>query len=165
MLKDLHDELNTAVLQAYGLPANPGKDALLTHLVALNTQRAEEERAGLIRWLRPEFQNPAAATALQNSEHTAPVFAAQQADLALNIPAVATAGASQPGAQAWPSTLPEQMRAVAQLLASATTAITLVHIEAHFKGKGPWKKGLPRILETLEALGRARHEGDGWRGI
>ena len=38
-------------------------------------------------------------------------------------------------------------------------------IEAAFKGKGPWKKkGLPRILETLEALGRARQEGGGWRG-
>lgn len=23
---------------------------------------------------------------------------------------------------------------------------------------------LPRILDTLEALGRARREGDGWRG-
>jgi len=37
-------------------------------------------------------------------------------------------------------------------------------IEAGFKGKGPWKKGLPRILDTLEALGRARREGAGWRG-
>jgi hypothetical protein len=40
-------------------------------------------------------------------------------------------------------------------------------IEARFKGKGPWKKGLPPILETLEALGRARREGkgveQGWR--
>ena len=94
------------------------------------------------------------------------MFAAQQADLALNVPAVATAGppgSNQPGVQAWPGALPEQMRAVAQLLASATTALTLVHIEANFKSKGPWKKGLPRILETLEALGRARREADGWR--
>ena len=43
-------------------------------------------------------------------------------------------------------------------------AQALPAIEASFKGKGPWKKGLPRILETLEALGRARREGDGWRG-
>ena len=96
-------------------------------MVALNAQRAQEVKAGLIRWLRPEFQNPVAATALQNSEHIAPVFAAQQADLALNIPTAATAGASRPGVQAWPGALPEQMRAVAQLLASATTVLTLVH--------------------------------------
>jgi hypothetical protein len=42
--------------------------------------------------------------------------------------------------------------------------LPLPAIEAGFKGKGPWKKGLPRILDTLEALGRARREGAGWRG-
>lgn len=25
----------------------------------------------------------------------------------------------------------------------------------HFTGRGPWKKRLPQILDTLEALGRA----------
>ena len=40
VLKDLHDELDAAVLAAYGLEANISNDALLTHLVALNAQRA-----------------------------------------------------------------------------------------------------------------------------
>jgi len=65
---------------------------------------------------------------------------------------------------AWPSTLPAEVSATAQLLASAGAALSLAEIEASFKGKGPWKKGLPRILETLEtleALGRARREGSG----
>lgn len=67
---------------------------------------------------------------------------------------------------AWPNTLPAQVSATAQLLASAGEALSLSNIEASFKGKGPWKKGLPRILETLEALGRARREGSGgWRGL
>jgi len=35
-------------------------DALLTRLVALNTQRAAEETNGQIRWLRPDFQNKSA---------------------------------------------------------------------------------------------------------
>lgn len=64
---------------------------------------------------------------------------------------------------AWPATLPEQVRAVAQLLASANTALPLSALEASFKGRGPWKKSLPRILETLEALGRARRVGADWR--
>ena len=64
----------------------------------------------------------------------------------------------------WPSTLPEQVRAVAQLFAASPAPLPLPAIEAGFKGKGPWKKGLPRILDTLEALGRARREGAGWRG-
>ena len=91
------------------------------------------------------------------------VLPGQQADLALDSPnqgLPAATGTLQP----WPATLPEQVRALAQLLAAAPAAQTLPAIETRFKGKGQWKKGLPRILETLEALGRARREGDGWRG-
>lgn len=72
--------------------------------------------------------------------------------------------AAAPTAQPWQSTLPEQVRAVSQLLAASPAPLPMAAIEAGFRGKGPWKKGLPRILETLEALGRARHEGGGWRG-
>ena len=76
--------------------------------------------------------------------------------------------ARESATQNWPSTLPDQVRAVAQVLASQLGAMTLTDIEAHFKSRGAWKKSLPRILETLEALGRARQEttdgGDGWRG-
>ena len=54
-------------------------------------------------------------------------------------------------------------RLVAAVLAASATALPLTAIEARFKGRGPWKKSLPRILETLEALGRARREGEAWR--
>ena len=41
-------------------------------------------------------------------------------------------------------------------------------IEARFKGRGPWKKSLPTLLQTLEALGRAQAVATGgevaWRG-
>ena len=73
-------------------------------------------------------------------------------------------GAKEQIAQNWPSALPDQVRAVAQVLASQSGAMTVANIEARFKSRGAWKKSLPRILETLEALGRARREGDGWRG-
>ena len=159
VLKDLHDELDAAVLQAYGLSSDPGSDALLTHLVALNTLRAAEERTGRIRWLRPEFQHPqtpASTKELSNQELPAPVSIGLQADLALNMAVDAVSGKTTNTLPPWPGTLPEQVRAVAQILASAPAALPLSEIEARFKGKGPWKKGLPRILETLEALGRAR---------
>ena len=163
VLKELHDELDAAVLQAYGLAGPIENDALLTHLVALNARRAAEEKTGFIRWLRPEFQNPqaaASASSLLNQELHAQAPLALQADLALNckIPAGETVSFVPP----WPSGLPEQMRAVAQLLAGATGALSVSDIEARFKGKGPWKKGLPRTLDTLAALGRARCEPDGW---
>jgi len=195
VLKDLHDELDAAVLPAYGwddlmhplsqaqgersaaqsergaatdergaAPAEPAD--LLTRLVALNTQRAAEEKAGRIRWLRPEFQNPqnpgkpAAGQLLSNQELITQVLPGLKADLAPNVPAPAAQTA--PGLPAWPNTLPDQMRAVAQVLTASSAALPLAALEASFKGKGPWEKGLPRILETLEALGRARREGDQW---
>ena len=55
----------------------------------------------------------------------------------------------------WPANLPEQVRAVVQLLSSSASPLTLAQIEVRFKGKGGWTKGLPTLLETLEALGRA----------
>ncbi|MGC8808593.1 MAG: hypothetical protein ACP5QB_13875, partial [Thiomonas sp.] len=67
-------------------------------------------------------------------------------------------------AQPWPATLPEQMRAVADLLAASAQPLPEAAIAAHFKGRGAWKKSLPRILDTLAALGRARSEAAGWRG-
>ncbi len=56
----------------------------------------------------------------------------------------------------WPATLPEQVRAVAEALARSPAPLTLSALEHHFKGRGPWKKGLPMLLQTLEALGRAQ---------
>ncbi len=160
LLKDLHDELDAAVLAAYGWEDANSKDDLLTRLVALNLKRANEEKAGLVRWLRPAFQNPAASQTLQNNELVKQFPQGLQADLILNLPEKAAKLAIQP----WPATLPEQVRALAQLLASSTAALPVAAIEASFTGKGAWKKGLPRILDTLEALGRARREEDGWRG-
>ena len=165
VLKELHDELDAAVLTAYGLQVGISNDALLTHLVTLNAQRALEEKAGKVRWLRPEFQNPAlkvAANSLLNQKLLAPVSIGLQADLMLeNDPKTSKTGktTTPTAVQAWPGTLPAQVSAIAQLLASAGAALSLSDIEASFKGKGPWKKGLPRILETLAALGRARREG------
>ncbi|PKO42807.1 MAG: SAM-dependent methyltransferase [Betaproteobacteria bacterium HGW-Betaproteobacteria-3] len=217
VLQSLHDELDAAVLEAYGwrdLGAVPWADeaaraawteSLLERLVALNARRAAEEAGtlpgsppgGTIRWLRPEFQDPArrvAAAAPQpeqtgiegmETEAGATAQALRQAqgersgaqdeprwaqgergdaladeDSAAKASAAGTAASASP----WPSTLPEQVRAVAQLLGASPAPLPLAAIEAAFKGKGPWKKGLPRILETLEALGRARREGAGWRG-
>ncbi len=210
VLRSLHDDLDAAVLAAYGWsdlgPVPWGDDAaraawteaVLARLVALNARRAAEEAAGTIRWLRPDFQDPArraereaaaaqaaqaSAEELLNQERPVAIPRWEQPDLgmkmaenpapeALQRPETATdaapgssgAPAAALTAQPWPATLPEQVRAVAQLLAASPAPLPVPAIEAGFKGKGPWKKGLPRILDTLEALGRARREGAGWRG-
>jgi hypothetical protein len=54
------------------------------------------------------------------------------------------------------------VRAVADALAVAG-ALDEPALADRFSGRGPWRKRLPSILATLEALGRARRDGALWR--
>ena len=56
ILKQLHDDLDAAVADTYGWESDLPEEEILTRLVALNHERAEEEKRGLTRWLRPEYQ-------------------------------------------------------------------------------------------------------------
>ena len=158
VLRQLHDELDTAVLEAYGWQdLAPGDtDILLERLVALNAERAHEEATGHIRWLRPEFQNPSAAV---NTEKQAKMDLPETSPSTLG-PAVASMVATSPAKptekRPWPATLPEQVAAIAQALAANPAPLSEAEIAERFSGKGAWKKRLPQLLETLVALGRAR---------
>ncbi len=54
----LHEQIDAAVAEAYGWPADLTPSEIVTRLVALNAERAKEEAEGNIRWLRPEYQIP-----------------------------------------------------------------------------------------------------------
>ena len=56
LLDHLHRRLDTAVLSAYGWPADLSAQEAVARLVALNRERATEEARGEVRFLRPEFQ-------------------------------------------------------------------------------------------------------------
>ncbi len=58
ILKELHDKLDVLVFEAYGWPATLSDEDIIARLVALNKERAAEEKKGLIRWLRPDYQIP-----------------------------------------------------------------------------------------------------------
>lgn len=175
VLRTLHDDLDAAVLQAYGwqdLGPVPWSDdearqawteRLLERLVDLNTRRAAEEARGTIRWLRPAFQNPTAPTAEpQSAIELVGGAPAPEADTEDEAPATAAAPASR---QPWPADLPAQMRAVADALATSAQPLDEDALAARFTGRGSWKKRLPQILETLEVLGKAQREAGGrWRG-
>jgi hypothetical protein len=96
VLRQLHDDLDTAVFDAYGWPSTLTNEELLYRIVRLNGERAEEERTGVVRWLRPEFQRPAAG-----------VEAAFGGEFTPAVPAKA-----KEKKQEWPKTLPEQARAL-----------------------------------------------------
>ena len=180
VLAQLHDRLDALVLQAYGwadlapaLIGQPGgtlpwperpaaqaaaEEELLVRLVALNAERAVEESRGTVRWLRPEFQDPA-----QRGAAPAPVQVQEELDIHRDDgpvsrptqgdqPSVVVVASKRP----WPVGVPEQIKAVAELLRTTARPLGLTEIEASFTARGRWRDRLPTLLETLEALGRAR---------
>ncbi|TMJ18981.1 MAG: class I SAM-dependent DNA methyltransferase [Alphaproteobacteria bacterium] len=148
LIKQHHDTIDALVAQAYGWLADHEAGTLtdaviLERLVALNKERAAEEAKGIVRWLRPDFQAPGAAKA--------PVLA----DLDLGeMPAAPTASMLP-----WPKTLPEQVSAVAAVLASASTPMTPRDVAAAFKGKRA--ASVEPVLGALAAIGRARKLANG----
>jgi hypothetical protein len=164
VLKSLHDELDAAVLDAYGwsdlaplLAAHAdaaqkeaAEETLLVRLVALNAERAAEEAQGQIRWLRPAYQHPSAPL-----RQTAIVLDGAGGETLPGDTPSALAVQRQP----WPAALPEQVAAVARVLAGSPLPLSEADLAARFTGKGPWKKRLPQIIDTLEALGRVRRQG------
>lgn len=140
ILKQIHDELDLAVSEAYGWPAQIPDEEILERLVALNTKRASEERAGTIRWLRPDFQNPQRAT---------------QAALETAHEKAASASARQEKTE-WPATLAEQARAVRNALAAQSAPATAAQLAKSFKGGKGRAARIGELLETLVSLGQAR---------
>jgi hypothetical protein len=124
-------------------------ETLLDRLVALNAERAAEEKRGLIRWLRPEFQNPQGAGSAVQTE-------IESTDETGTVAPLGAAAAKQP----WPKDLTEQIKAVASVLAEARGPQTEDDLAARFTGRGRWRERLPKILDMLVALGRA-HARDG----
>jgi hypothetical protein len=154
VLRELHDELDAAVLQAYGLPFDADHNTVLHRLVQLNAERSREEALGKVRWLRPDFQN-APSSSLPKQEQKNDTDKELEPDSMETASIAGSPAHAMPSAQAWPATLPEQVRAVAEVLSSSPTPLTLADMQARFKGRGQWKKSLPTLLQTLEALGRA----------
>ena len=148
VLKQIHDELDAAVFAAYGWPVTLSDEEILERLVALNQERAEEEKNGLVRWLRPEFQNP------QGKKEAA------QVELPGAAPGKAKKSAKPERVEkrAWPKELPQQVAAVRDLLGGAG-AIDLAGAKAAFKGAKD--EALSSSLDSLAALGLAVASGAG----
>lgn len=142
ILKDIHDRIDTEVAAAYGWPAGLSNDDILHRLVALNRERAAEEAQGLVRWLRPDYQNPAGTAAAAKGE---------QSDLAL----ATTNGTAR---AAFPKQLPDQMAAVRAALEELNVA-TPEQIARRFARAKP--ASVRPLLECLAAIGYARDAGQG----
>ena len=144
VLKQIHDELDAAVAAAYGWPADVPDEEILSRLVALNAERAAEEARGLVRWLRPEFQNPAGGRD------------AVQVDLELPPDEPAAAAATP---RPWPQDLAAQAGAVRDALAASAGPATAAELAQHFTTPRPAR--IASILATLVTLGHAREAAPG----
>jgi len=137
ILRDLHDQIDRAVADAYGWPATLTGDEILHRLVDLNRERAAEEARGHIRWLRPDYQNPAGHAAV-----------AKGVQSTMDIgPTVTTAKTP------WPKTLPEQIAAVRATLSDLGTATPEQVARTFQRGRAG---SVQPLLESLAALGQAR---------
>ncbi|HEX8501656.1 MAG TPA: DNA methyltransferase [Pyrinomonadaceae bacterium] len=143
VLRQLHADLDAAVFDAYGWPPSLSDEDILERLVRLNAARAAEERAGLVRWLRPEFQKPAAGVAAAFGEE---------------FTAAAPAAARQER-QPWPKSIPEQARAVRQALAARRGVVTPQQLASAFRRANVAR--VEELLQTLVSLGQAREVSAG----
>ena len=142
ILRDLHDQIDAAVADAYGWPADLTDDDILHRLVDLNRQRAAEEARGQIRWLRPEYQNPAGRAAVAQGEQT--TMEIGPADTATTAP--------------WPKSLPEQIAAVRAALSDLGEASS-DQVAGQFSRVRA--KSVQPLLDALCALQQARPVGGG----
>jgi hypothetical protein len=142
-LNQIHDELDKAVFEAYGWQDLWGKpnpeidETILERLVALNAERAAEERNGHIRWLRPEYQAP---TQIQSTQIALPGIDIE--------PETVITPVEQ---QKWPTLPKAQLAAIRDLLRTSSGEWTVVQIANQFTGKNTQKK-LEAIGENLDRL-------------
>jgi hypothetical protein len=145
VLRDLHDDLDRAVAESYGWPADLPTEDILFRLVELNATRAAEERSGLIRWLRPEFQKTTDAQAGLGVEM-------EEEDLK-------PARASR---HPWPTSLPERVRAVRDYLVQVPAPVPPETVARNFIRARV--SDVAPILETLTALGQAKKDAGSYWG-
>ncbi len=151
VLKQLHDELDTAVAEAYGWPVDLTDEEILEKLVALNAERAKEEAEGFIRWLRPEYQKP---DTLPHPACGHPLPGGEGYQGLLPLPLGEGRGEGGNSKPLWPKTLPEQVQAVRAALIAAEAPQTAESLARAFQRARTDK--VAELLQTLAALGQAR---------
>jgi hypothetical protein len=163
VLKQIHDDLDAAVLEAYGwtdltaattppadLLAQGGPTAealeqqLLTRLVTLNHERAAEEQRGHIRYLRPDYQAPDQVSGSKSQVSSESPLPLEDAELETPNLKLET--------QVWPADMPAQVTTLRKLLSvHGPDAETL---SACFGRKSQKRSDqITAILATLRALG------------
>jgi hypothetical protein len=142
ILKSHLDAIDASVARSYGLPAAATEEAILDALVRLNAERAAEEQCGVIRYLRPAFQDRGRARS------TSRLLDLEQG-----------AETAESAALTWPEALSDQIVSVRRLLRSRRAPMAPAEVAKAFAGKRT--ASVIPVLEALTVVGQARMLHDG----
>ena len=129
------------------------EEELLARLVALNRERAAEERRGVVRWLRPDYQVPKLGHKVRKPEEAEQV----EADLTVTEPT--------DGKPAWPRDELDRIRIVREMLGRAPAPLAPEALSAAFRGRSSAqrRRRVEQVLQTLVAAGVAQQGIEGAR--
>ena len=149
---DQHEQIDALTAEAYGWPADLSDEDILARLVALNAERAREEAAGQVRWLRPDYQIPRFAKGA----------VAKTGELDLGQAVVAL----DKGLPPFPKDPAERPVAVAAVLLAAGRPMDAAELARGFKassggGGKRIQQGVVQALTTLVRYGWVTPLGDG----
>jgi hypothetical protein len=122
---------------------------ILTRLVRLNHERAREEQAGHVRYLRPAYQAPET----EQAKLSLPAAAAFSDAGRSTLP---TEGIAP---QAWPAELAAQMQVLRDALQQAGQPLTAAQVAASFRRVKADK--VEPLLQTLATLSLLRQTPEG----
>lgn len=141
VLMDLHDDLDRLVAEAYGWSWPMERDEILARLVTLHDERVQEEKAGMVRWLRPEYQVPRFADGAE--------VGVDEMELEMSTETTDRAP--------WPSGTIEQIQALQSLVMQVPRTVE----EAASAFRGARRDIVERHLETLALMGEVQRMPDG----
>lgn len=144
VLRDIHDDLDAAVAEAYGWPTDLSREEILERMVRLHDERVLEEDRGVVRWLRPGYQKGKFGADLPDT--------GALGSLALGV--AAEEGTPPPD---WPANVPQQLEAIRAAIAEGPKSL------ADLRSRFPAAKraSLVQHLEALGVLGLIREASEG----
>lgn len=145
VIHELHNQIDRAVAEAYGWPSDLSDEEILTRVVALNKERAEEEKRAHIRWLRPEYQ--IARTKIRVAKE-------EQIEAALEAPEAAAPNLPKDDAELV-ATLRQTLRVIGR-------PVEAKDIAQRFREGSRGARRVERGLNLLAAAGVVRRTKEGW---
>jgi hypothetical protein len=145
VIDELHNQIDRAVADAYGWSIDLSDEEILARLVTLNKERTEEEKGGIIRWLRPEYQATRAKLSSAKDEQI-------EADLE----------APEAGAPPLPKDDADLVAMLRSRLRAIGSPVQPKALAKEFRDGGKGVRRVERGLKLLAAAGVVRRSDLGW---